>query len=105
MKPDGVTLLLSDPEMRALGFSDRREGYWYWSRNLDKYTSLNFTIDKLTGHYEELVMDEMFGQPDPYGNAKPEFRDKIIKKIDTYVQAFHDVGLDLNVDHRAYGCK
>lgn len=103
-RPDGAVTLLTDGEMRALGFTDRREGYWYWSRNVDKYTSLNFTIDKLTGLYEELVMDEMFGQPDPYGQAKPEYRDAIIKKIDDYVKAFNDVGLDLNVDHREYGC-
>ena len=103
-KPDGITPLLDDDEMRELGFTDRREGWWYWSRNVDKYTSLTFKIQKDTGFYEELVMDEMGGQPDPYGRAKPEYRDAIIKKIDDYVKAFNDVGLQLKVDHKAYGC-
>ena len=103
-KPDGITPLLDDDEMRELGFTDRREGWWYWSRNVDKYTSLTFKIQKDTGFYEELVMDEMFGQPDPYGQAKPEFRDKIIAEINQYVALLNDSGLTLAVDHRQYGC-
>lgn len=91
--------------MRELGFTDRREGYWYWSRNIDKYTSLNFTIHKDTGFYEELVMDEMGGQPDYYGNAKPEYRDRIIAEVNQYVALFNDSGLALAVDHREYGCE
>lgn len=106
-KPDGITPLLSDEEMRELGFTDHREGYWYWCRSVDKkgYTTLNFTIDKLTGYYEELVMDESFGQPDYYGRAKPEFRDEIISNVDSFVAELNTSGLLLAVDHRAYGCK
>lgn len=103
-KPDGITPLLGDDEMRELGFTDRREGWWYWSRNVDKYTSLTFKIQKDTGFYEELVMDEMFGQPDYYGQAKAEFRDKIIAEINQYVALLNDLGLVLAVDHKAYGC-
>ena len=104
-KPDGVTPLLTDEEMRELGFTDRREGYWYWSRNVDKYTSLNFTIQKDTGYYEELVMDENFGQPDYYGRAKPEFRDKIVSNVNAHIAELNSHGLSLAIDHRAYGCK
>lgn len=103
-KPDGITPLLGDEEMRELGFTDRREGYWYWSRNIDKYTSLNFTVQKDTGFYEELVMDEMGGQPDYYGLSRPEYRDRIINEVNQYVALLNDSGLALAVDHREYGC-
>lgn len=105
--PDGVTPLLSDTEMRTLGFTDHREGYWYWCRRVDKkgYTTLNFTIEKDTGYYEELVMDESFGQPDYYGRARKDLRDEIISNVDRFVAELNSQGLSLAVDHRVYGCE
>lgn len=105
-KPDGITPLLDDEKMRALGFTDRREGYWYFCRRVDKqgHTTLNITIEKNTGYYEELVMNEDFGQPEYYGQMKLEFRDLYRDTIDAYLQELSLAGLAIQVDHRAYGC-
>lgn len=103
-KYDGKTPVLSDTEMRELGFTDHVNTQWYWCRGIDRYTSFNVTIQKDTGFYEELVMDESFGQPCYYGKAKPEYRDLVRDTVDFYVDALNKGGLTITVDHRAYGC-
>lgn len=103
---DGKTPVLSDEEMRALGFTDRVETRWYLCRGLDKRgdTTLNITIEKDSGFYEELVMNEGFGQPEYYGQMKPEWRDLYRDTIDFELAILNKAGLDIHVDHKAYGC-
>jgi len=101
--PDGTTPLLTDDAMRALGFTDHREGFWYFTDRVGDNTSLNFTINKNTGEYEELVMDEFFGQPEYYRNMKPEFRDAVQARIDGIIVRLNGAGLNLAVDPDLYG--
>lgn len=105
-KYDGKTPLLSDDEMRALGFTDRVETRWYFCRRIDKRgdTTLNISIEKDSGLYKECVMNEDFGQPEPYGHMKPEFRDLYRDTIDLELAILNKAGLDIKVDHKAYGC-
>ncbi len=103
---DGKTPVLSDGAMRALGFTDRVETRWYLCRRVDKRgeTTLNITIEKDSGLYTELVMAEAFGQPEYYGQMKPEYRDLIRDTIDLELALLNASGLTITVDHKAYGC-
>lgn len=103
---DGKTPLLDDEKMRALGFTDRVATRWYFCRRVDKRgdTTLNIAIEKDSGFYTECVMNEDFGQPEPYGHMKPEFRDLIRDTVDFELSLLNKAGLDIRVDHRAYGC-
>lgn len=107
MTYDGVTPVLSDEKMRELGFTDNVDTRWYYCRRVDKkgYTTLNITIDKDTGYYKELVMDESFGQPEFYGQMKPEWRDLYRDTIDFHLSELNKAGLTIQVDHKAYGCE
>lgn len=100
---DGNTALLPEADMRALGFTDRRPDYWYFTKRVGSNESMNFTINKANGNYEELVMDEMFGQPAYYGHMRPNFRDEIRANVDTIVGELNAAGLTVAVDHKAYG--
>lgn len=104
---DGKTPVLDDETMRALGFTDRAETRWYFCRRVDQqgHTTLNITIEKDSGLYKELVMNEDFGQPEYYGNMKPEWRDLYRDTIDLYLSELNKAGLTIEVDHRAYGCE
>jgi hypothetical protein len=104
MSYDGNTPLLPDPDMRALGFTDRVAERWYFCRRLADGVTFNVTITKATGNYEELVMDEDFGQPAYYGRMKPEWRDRIRSGVDRMVTELAEAGLAILVDHKAYGC-
>lgn len=58
--------VLSDDEMRKLGFTDHREGYWYYFHSVsdDGEVTFNVTIDK--AGIDDLridILDEAFGQP------------------------------------------
>jgi hypothetical protein len=99
---DGTTPVLPDQEMRALGFTDHREGFWYLCREVESRESLNITIEKSTGDYEELVMDEDFGQPAYYGNMIEPYRSTITQRIDDELARLNAAGLTLAVDHSAY---
>ena len=105
-KYDGVTPVLDDETMRALGFTDRVDTRWYYCRRVDDkgHTTLNITIQKDTGFYEELVMNEDFGQPEYYGQMKPEWRDLYRDTIDFHIRELNRAGLTLEVDHKQYGC-
>ena len=94
----------TDSEMRALGFTDPREGFWYWCKPVGSDETLNITIDKATGEWEELVMDEFFGQPAYYGRMVPQFRDEIRSKVDEHVAWLVAGGILVAVDHSEYGC-
>lgn len=105
-KYNGKTPILSDDEMRALGFTDNVDTRWYFCRRVDKAgdTTLNISIEKDSGLYTECVMSEAFGQPEPYGHMKPEFRDLIRDTVDFHLSELNKAGLTLAVDHKAYGC-
>lgn len=100
-KIDGTTALLDDPTMREIGFTDHREGYWYWCRGVMPGVTVNFTINKETGDYSEMVMDEMFGQPYYYGGTR--FEAKVVEAVDECVADLNAHGLTLAVDHALYG--
>lgn len=105
-KYQGKTELLSDEKMRELGFTDRVDTRWYFCRRIDQqgHTTLNITIQKDSGLYEELVMNEDFGQPEYYGHMKPKWRDLYRDTIDAYISELNKAGLTITVDHKAYGC-
>lgn len=98
---DGNTPLLDDPAMRAIGFTDHREGYWYWCSGIMSGVTLNISINKATGGYSELVMDEMFGQPYYYGGTT--FEEKVKTAVDGFIADLNGHGLTLAVDHSLYG--
>ena len=98
-----TTLLLSDSEMRLLGFTDHVPAHWYYSSRFDDRVSINFTISKETGEWTELVMNEDFGQPEYYMNMKPEWREKYMSAIDGKISVLRAAGLDVFVNHQEYG--
>jgi len=97
-----ITPVLPDERMRALGFTDRDPDKWYLFRNLDSGTTLNVTVVKDTGEWEELVMDEFCGQPAFYGQMTEPFQTVIREGIDSAVSEFRAAGLTVNVDHSDY---
>ena len=59
--------LLPEQEMRSLGFTDRREGYWYLHKNLGHNISFNLSVAKEnTEDWRIDVLDELFLQPYDY---------------------------------------
>lgn len=97
-----TTTLLPDADMRVLGFTDHREGHWYYCASVDSHTTLNITIDKETGEYEEQVLNEFFGQYEPYGHMKEPWRTKIRDNIDAELAKLSAAGIAVTVDHTEY---
>lgn len=98
------TPLLDDAGMRAIGFTDHREGFWYYCRTLNYGVTINVTIDKTTGEWNEDVLDEDFGQPYYYGQyAGNPFPDAVRAKVDEQVALLNSHGITVTVDHRQYG--
>lgn len=59
--------LLSDEQMREIGFTDYRAGYWYFYRDLGNEISFSVTINK--NDVEDLkidILDEDYCQPYDY---------------------------------------
>lgn len=58
----------SDKEMREAGFTDHREGTWYYCVMLSEVSEISFscTIDKKTNHVKFDVLDEDWLQPYDY---------------------------------------
>ena len=102
---DGITTILPEDDMRWHGFTDHRAGFWYRVIRVGSGETLNITVNKLTGEYEELVMDEDFGQPAYYGRMKPVYRDAIRLAVDEQVCLLNAAGMTIAVDHRLYGCE
>ena len=98
-----TTPILPDANMRALGFTDRVEDHWYYCGRVGSDETVNFTIDKNTGVYNEMVMDESFGQPAYYGNMKPAYGIPMRQKVDQIIERLNAAGLTLAVDHTLYG--
>ncbi|KQO98456.1 hypothetical protein [Leifsonia sp. Leaf264] len=104
MNIDGNTPVLPDVKMRELGFTDRVDTRWYLCKRVGKFgITLDVTIDKASGNFEEYVIDNDFLQPFYYGRAKPELRDEIIQNIDRIIAELNEAGLTVHVDHGAYG--
>lgn len=70
---------------------------------VDSDTTLNITVNKATGNYTEQVMNEFFGQHEPYGHMNEPYRTKIRDNIDAELARFRLHGLKFTVDHAEYG--
>lgn len=89
--------------MRKIGFTDRREGFWYYCKEVGRNTTFNLTINKDTGKYETLVMNESFGQPEYYGHMRDVYRAQIIANVDAVLHELGRDGVVVQFDHREYG--
>ncbi len=107
----GQTFLPSEEKLRAFGFTDRREGYWYYTTRVSSDESFNITIPKEPiGHiqgepvysYEELVIDEDFGQPSYFGNLRPELRYAMVEAVGSVLEKTRALGLNVRVNPREY---
>lgn len=94
---------MSEEKMRELGFTDHREGWWYNCYRIDEDVTLNLSMNKDTGEWEEYVLNEMFGQPEYYGRMQPKYRKPIIERIDAIIAELKEAGLPFEVDHSLYG--
>ena len=98
-----MVALLPDEQMRALGFTDRFDGFWFSSNCVEGDVWLDFTVNKITGRYDEFVSHAMIGQPEYYGRMIPKSRERYIARINKIVADMNAGGLAFKVDHRAYG--
>lgn len=89
--------------MRKLGFTDHREGHWYWSTRVGSDTTFNLTVNKETGEYETLVMNESFGQPEYYGHMVGVYCAQIRANVDVALFELRRGGIDLEFSHAEYG--
>ena len=64
----------SDKEMREYGFTDHRDGIWYYCAMLSDVSGISFncTINKKTNHVEIDVLDEDWLQPYDYQSILKE---------------------------------
>ena len=95
--------LLAAKQMRHIGFTDRREGYWYLCKRVGSDTTFNLTINKETGTYETDVMNESFGQPEYYGQMRDVYRAQMIANIDVILYELERDGVKVEFDHAEYG--
>ena len=98
-----VTPLLPDAKMRELGFTDHREGYWYYNAPLGNNITFDVTINKVTGEWTEDVLDEDFLQPYHYGRYDNPVVKGVRVAVDEQVAFLADHGITVAVDHREYG--
>lgn len=54
--------ILSDEEMREIGFTDHAKDRWYFNRGLDEVISFDVTIPKDGSDIEIMTFDELYGQ-------------------------------------------
>jgi hypothetical protein len=108
---DGVTFLPSEDVLRKFGFTDHREGFWYYSARVDDRETLNITIpkapfDHIKGEpvysYNELVMDEDFGQPAYFGRMVEPHRSSIARRVSEVLGNLRDVGIQITVNPEEY---
>lgn len=111
---DGVTFLPSEKALRDFGFSDHRPGYWYYCSRVNDRETLNITIPKepigdVKGEsvysYNELVMDEDFGQPAYFGGMVEPYRSTTARRVSAKLNELLLLGLQLQVDPREYAWK
>lgn len=99
---DGTTPLLTDEQMRELGFTDRVKGRWYLTQRVGSRESFNLSIDKDSGSYSETVIDEDFGQPAYFGRMRQEFRHDTVNRLWEVLNKLHTAGLRIEVDPCQY---
>jgi hypothetical protein len=58
--------ILSDEEMRKIGFTDRVISSWYYCVGVGETVTFNLTVNKADGSFEIDVLDENFLQPYDY---------------------------------------
>lgn len=90
--------ILSDDEMRELGFTDFAKDTWYFSRRVggeNSDISLNITIFKRTGNIRIDVLDEMFLQPYDFQMyiGKNEIANRVYDDVQSYMKYFMDKGV------------
>lgn len=89
--------------MRRAGFTDHREGYWYYSAPVMDNVTFDLTVDKSDGSYETLVMDESFGQPAYYGQMISVYRELAIARVNVILHELERKGFAIEFDHAEYG--
>lgn len=87
--------ILSDKEMKEIGFTDFAKDRWYYCKDLGKDISFNVTIPKDGGDIEIITLDENFCQPydyqiildhSPTHKLASMIRDKVEEQMD-YLQS------------------
>lgn len=94
-----VIHILDDETMRSLGFTDAREGFWYFERMLTDDISFSLTVcktDPSDWHID--VLDENFLQPYDYQymleqNPGFEYAKRIATKVETWMGFLADHGI------------
>lgn len=94
------THLLSEDKMRELGFTDFREGYWYYCKAVGgKDITFNLSINKVNAEDFRLdVLDEGFLQPYDYQyylerNPEHQFAIQVRDNVEEHVKYLQDVGV------------
>mgnify|MGYP005878877901 CR=1 FL=1 len=94
--------LLPDKEMRELGFTDCRKGYWYFCRNICSTIDFSITINKkLPEDFQIDVLNDDFGQPydyqsmlskERYGSHNP-VAIKVYEETEKWMEYFKEKGI------------
>lgn len=90
--------ILSDGEMREIGFTDFDKDSWYFNRRVggkNSFLSFNITIFKRTGNIHIDVLDEMFLQSYDFQMyiGKNEIANKVYDDVQSYMKYFMDKGV------------
>lgn len=90
--------ILSDSEMRELGFTDFAKDSWYFNRRVggvNSNISFNITIFKKSSNIRIDVLDEMFLQPYDFQMyiGKNEVANKVYDDVLSYMSYFMDKGV------------
>lgn len=97
------TPVLTDSQMRALKFTDRRTGWWYYVTRVGSGTTLDIFINKESGDYKVDVLNGDFGQPEYYGKMLEPYRTSTKEAIDNVIVHMNRSGLNLQINHALYG--
>lgn len=90
--------ILSDDEMRKIGFTDFNEKNWYYCKNVAEDTSFDVTIPKNGSDIAIDVLDENFLQPYDFQHilsVMPSlpFASKVKKAVEKQMQYLTDKGV------------
>lgn len=90
--------LLTEEEMRELGFTDYSEKSWYFCRSVGTDITFNVSILKDGGQLRIDVLDEDFGQPYDYQmilEHNPKFAHalKVKANVERYMSNLTDAGV------------
>lgn len=90
--------ILSDSEMRDLGFTDFSKDSWYFHREVggeNSNISFNITIFKRTGNIRIGVFNELFLQPYDFQMyiGSNDVANKVYDDVQSYMKYFMDKGV------------